>query len=469
MVRRLAAVCLTATLLAGCFPAPKSESFAPRLPKSTPVASPTASGPTGTPLPLGTQAPGFDIGWPPPFSYGDPPPPPTPIPSPAPPFGFSSGAVNIVLLGSDRRPNSSSFRTDVIIVASLHPREGTVALLSIPRDLYVYLPGYSMQRINVAFRLGETVGYPGGGPALLADTIRYNFGIPIHHYAMVEMNGFSQIVDTIGGVTVHVNCSYRDWRLRSPELNPNDENNWILYTVQPGVVEMDGDLALWYARSRRLSSDFDRSRRQQEVLRAVYRQALRLGMITRLPDLYADLRSIVTTDLSVGDLLDLAPLAAQVTTADIRSRFVGRDQVTSWRVPVSGAQVLVPRPDPIQALVRDTFNFELPDELIPEAALTVEVVNASGVEDWGALAAERLNYAGFQAFVGSDSEADATPTHLIDYRVGDPEDAQRIMQAFGLGAARYVELPDPGSPFAFRLVVGSDYRPCFDPTRDQLN
>ncbi len=468
MSRRTLAVCLAATLLTGCLPAPKSESFAARLPKNTPVVSPTPIAPTATPVPLGTPAPGFDIGWPAPFSYGDPPPPPTPIPGPASPFSFSEGAVNIMLLGSDRRPNSSSFRTDVIIVASLHPREGTVALLSIPRDLYVYLPGYSMQRINVAFRLGDSVNYPGGGPSLLAETIRYNFGIPIHHYAMVEMSGFSQIVDTLGGVTVNVNCSYRDWRLRSPNLDPNNEDNWTLYTVRPGVVEMDGDLALWYARSRRLSSDFDRSRRQQEVLRAVYRQGLRLGLITRLPDLYSNFRDIVRTDLTISDLLELAPLAAQVTTADIRSRFVGRDQVTGWRIPSSGAQVLVPNRGPIEALVRSTFDFELPDELIPEAALTVEVVNASGVQDWAALAAERLNYAGFEAFVGSISEADGTPTHLIDYRVGDPEDVEQIMQAFGLEPARYVELPDPGSPFAYRLVVGSDYRPCFDPTRGQL-
>lgn len=469
MIRRAWAVAVLASLIAGCLPVGKSQVSGPRLPKLTPLASSTAVPATATPVPLGTAEPGFEVGWPPPFSYGNPPTPPTQIPDPAPPFTTDLGVVNIMLLGSDRRPTSGSFRTDVVIIASLHPREGQVALLSIPRDLYVYLPGYSMQRINVAYRLADTIGYPGGGPALLADTIRYNFGITIHHYAKVEMSGFSDIVDSLGGVTVNVNCAYRDWRLRSPELNPNDERNWVLYTVQPGVVEMDGDLALWYARSRSLSSDFDRGRRQQEVLRAIYRQILQLGLIARLPDLYSDLRDTVTTDLSLGDLISLAPLAARVTTADIRSRFVGRDEVTSWRVPTSGAQVLLPQPDEIQQLVRQTFDFEIPDELIPEAAFTVEVVNASGQEDWGALAAERLNYEGFEAHVGPEGDPDGTPTHLIDYRVATPGQVQEIMQAFGLGQARLVELPDPGSPFAFRLVVGSDYRPCFNPTRDQLD
>lgn len=467
MIRRLLLCCLFAATFAGCLPSGRSQSFAPRLPKLTPVGSSTPRPPTATPVTLSTAQSSFDVGWPPPFSYGNPPAPPTPIPGPAPPFAFAPGVINILLLGSDRRPNSGSFRTDVIIVASLYPGQGTVALLSIPRDLYVYIPGYSMQRVNVAFQLGETIGYPGGGPSLLADTIRYNFGIPIHHYAKVEMDGFAGIVDAIGGVTVNVNCFYRDWRLRSPNLNPNDGRNWILYTVNPGVTDMDGDLALWYARSRRLSSDFDRSRRQQEVLRAIYRQILQLGLIPRIPELYSELRDTVSTDLGLADLLSLAPMAARVSTADIRSRFVGRDQVTSWRVPSSGAQVLLPNYDAIQDLVRDTFSFEPSDELVPASALAVEVINASGIEDWGALAAERLTYAGFEAHLGSASTASGTSTQVVDYRVGTAEEAQQILTAFGLAASRLVELPDPGSPFAYQLVVGTDYQPCFDPTRDQ--
>jgi LCP family protein required for cell wall assembly len=468
MIRKTILLLGLAAVVAGCLPTVKSESFAPRLPKYIPEI-------TGTPVPL-TPTPNYqetpqaalDVGWPAPFTYGNPPTPPTPIPSPAPAQAFPRGVINIALLGSDRRPQSTSFRTDVIIVVSIHPRDGTVALLSIPRDLYVYLPGYSMQRINLAFRLGESLNYPGGGAALLADTIRYNFGIPIHHFAKVEMSGFSRIVDALGGVEVHVNCSYTDWRLRAPGLNQEDERNWRLYTVNPGVVEMDGDLALWYARSRRRSSDFDRSRRQQEVLRALYRQILQLDLITRIPDVYGELRDTVTTDIDLSTLLSLAPLATRIGTADIRSRFIGRDEVTSWRVPSSGAQVLVPKAGPIQALVSDTFDFSEPDELIPAAALAVEVLNASGRTDWGDLAAERLNYAGFQAYVGAIEPSDDPSTYLIDFGVTPSEASQQILEAFGLSDARLVHLPDASSPFAFRLVVGTDYKPCFNPTRDQL-
>jgi len=457
-----------AVLTAACVPASKVESGAPRLAK--PTAQSIADAPPETPTPEAktTPQPLPDLGWPAPFSYGNPPAPPTPIPPPSAQLVFDRQVVNILLLGSDRRPQSSSFRTDVLIIVSIHPEKGAVAMLSVPRDLYVYLPGYSMQRINTAFSLGETIGYPGGGPALLADTIRYNLGIPIHHFARVEMDGFSRIVDTLGGVEVNVTCSYRDWRLKEPYLNPNVAQNWRLYTVTSGVVHMDGDLALWYARSRSLSSDFDRSRRQQEVLRAIYRQVLSFNLIPQLPALYSELSETVSTDIGLTDLLTLAPLSARIGSADIRSRFIGRDEVTSWRVPVSGAQVLVPNPASLQALVASAFDFEAPDELVPEAALTVEVINASGDTTWGALAAERLNYAGFEAFVGPAAPNPANPTQLFDFGLASAEDSLAILRAFGLGSARLVSSPDPASPFVFRLVVGNDYDPCFDPTRGQL-
>lgn len=455
-------------LAAACLPAPKVESGAPRLPKPTAQSIPT--GPLDTPNPQArpTSQPLPDLGWPAPFTYGNPPPPATPIPPPSPELSFDRGVVNILLLGSDRRPQSSSFRTDVLIIVSIQPKKGAVAMLSIPRDLYVYLPGYSMQRINTAFSLGETIGYPGGGPALLADTIRYNLGIPIHHFARVEMSGFSRIVDTLGGIDVNVTCSYRDWRLKEPYLDPNIVQNWRLYTVSAGVIHMEGDLALWYARSRRLSSDFDRSRRQQEVLRAIYRQVLNFNLIPQLPALYSELSETVTTDIGLADLLTLAPLSAQIGGADIRSRFIGRDEVTSWRVPVSGAQVLVPNPEAMQALVAAAFDFEAPSELVPEAALTVEVTNAADETTWGALAAERLNYAGFEAFVGPPAPTPASTTQLFDFGLASADEGLAILRAFGLGSGRLVSSPDPASPFVYRLVVGNDYDPCFDPTRGQL-
>src|SRR5512147_1738406 len=157
--------------------------------------------------------------------------------------------VNFLLIGSDKRPGGS-FRTDTMVIAILRPNEGQVSLISIPRDLWVSIPGWENQRINTAYQHGISVGYPGGGPGLLEETIQYNLGIRIDHTAMVEFDGFRKIVDTLGGVDVPVACPYTDWRLIDPSYDPFNEDNWALYTVQSGVQHMDGDLSLWYARSR---------------------------------------------------------------------------------------------------------------------------------------------------------------------------------------------------------------------------
>ena len=142
--------------------------------------------------------------------------------------------VNFLLIGSDKRPGGS-FRTDTLLIAVLRPNDGQVSLISIPRDLWVSIPGWENQRINTAYQHGISVGYPGGGPGLLKDTILYNLGVRIDHTALVEFDGFRQIVDTLGGVDVPVSCSYTDWHLIDPSYDPENENNWALYTTGPGT------------------------------------------------------------------------------------------------------------------------------------------------------------------------------------------------------------------------------------------
>jgi LCP family protein required for cell wall assembly len=341
-------------------------------------------------------------------------------------------------------------------------------MISIPRDLYVYIPGYTMQRVNTAYLFGDYLSYPGGGIALLKDTILYNFGITIHHYALIEMQGFENLVDTLGGVDIHVACPYTDWRLKSPELYQYDENNWHLYTVSPGVVHANGEFALWYARSRKRSSDFDRSRRQQEVLRAIFRKILSLDLIPRIPALYSDLTSMVQTDLGVGDLISLAPLAFRIDLSRVRSRFIGTDQVRAWRTPTGGA-VQLPRPGAIEALLQDALYFEDEDFLSQSYVASVEVINASSYADWATLAAERLIYAGFDVDVSSDSASPSASSQLIDYGLGTGDDLQRLLTIMNLTSSSTITQPDLNSAYTYRLFVGNDFSPCFNPTTHQGN
>ncbi len=469
MTPRRAVPLLLALLAAGCnlfqhsgaavLPPPKGTAT-PRTDTGPPVVTPTA--PARVP-----SAPDLHRTWPAPLTYGTVTPIPTVIPTPVEPFPFDPGVTNILLIGSDRR-QGTSFRTDTLILVSIQPGGRGAALLSIPRDLFVYLPGFSMQRINSAYTNGEQHGYPGGGPALLADTILYNLGIPVHYQARIEMDGFRQVIDTLGGIDVRVTCPYTDWRLKSPDLPPEDEANWELFATSAGVVHMDGDYALWYARARAHSSDFDRARRQQEVLRASYRQALRLELITHVPELYLDLTSMVSTDIPLPVLVELAAMAPRLSPAEIRSRFLGRDQVTGWRVPVNGAQVLLPNAEAIRLLLEDAFRFDPADALIPQSFTTVEIIGEAANPDMAWLAAERLEYYGFRTHVGQAIDAPGGQTHLIDFGLATAETRDELLAVLGLPAAAVELQSDPASPFPFRLVVGTAYDPCFDPTRAQV-
>jgi polyisoprenyl-teichoic acid--peptidoglycan teichoic acid transferase len=371
-----------------------------------------------------------------------------------------SDMITFLLLGSDKRPGQTYFRTDTIIIAVVRPDSGQVALISIPRDLYVYIPNRGMDRINAAYEYGEMDNYTGGGFALLKDTIQYNLGLNIDHLAIVDFDGFRRIVDTLGGIDVPVFCSYTDWHLIDPTYDQEDENNWALFTVGPGVVHMDGDLALWYARSRKRSSDFDRGRRSQEVLRALYTRALQTDTIGKIPELYEDFSSSIITDLDLADLLQFVPLAAHLTNADIRSYYIGRDLVSSWITP-GGASVLLPNGPAIQSMLQQALAFAPRlTEIVP---LSIEVRNGTLNTGWDSLAAEHLNYVGYDTRLALADRQNYDNSLLYD--LSDSPDLSRatsLLNVLGLPPAAFVTAPMPVD-INYVLIVGADYQPCFNP------
>ena len=381
---------------------------------------------------------------------------PTPLP-----LLTDTETINFLLIGSDRRPTGTSHRTDTLLIAIVWYREGQVSLISIPRDLWIYIPTVGMQRINTAYQSGESEDYPGGGMGLLKDTILQNLGIRIDHTAMVEFDGFRRIVDTLGGVDVPVACAYTDWRLISPELDQNDENNWWLYTVGPGQVHMDGDLALWYARSRSKSNDFDRGRRQQEVLRILFQKALQTGTFAKIPQLYNDLSSTVITDMSLGDMLSLAPYSVNFTSANIRSYYIRPPYVEPWTTP-GGAAVLLPQEDALNQMLLEATTFSTYTET--RKTITVEVQNGFTFDTMDALAASRLNYAGFETTISTADRRDYTNSVLVDFTTSqDPNQRQAIIDVLGLYSANVLSLPDSNSKVQYRLTLGADYEACFKP------
>jgi LCP family protein required for cell wall assembly len=380
-------------------------------------------------------------------------------PTPLPPL-TDNETINFLLIGSDKRPGSS-YRTDTIVVAVVWPKEGQVSLISIPRDLWIYIPTVGMQRINTAYQSGEIYGYPGGGPGLLKDTISYNLGIRIDHTAMVDFDGFRRIVDTLGGVEVPIACSYTDWRLIDPSYDQYNENNWWLYTVGPGQIHMDGDLALWYARARSKSNDFDRGRRQQEVLRAIFGQALQTSTFGKIPQLYNDFSSTIITDLGLADLLRMAPYGLNFTNANIRGYYIRPPYVSPWITP-GGAQVLLPNDAELSQLLTEATT--LSPFAVERKSVKVEVQNGTTFDTWDALAASRLNYAGYQTIISNADNRNYAASVIVDFTPGqDPNQRQTIISTLNLYSANLISLPDANSPVQYRVTLGSDYEPCFQP------
>ena len=366
--------------------------------------------------------------------------------------------INVLLIGSDFQGGDSQ-RTDTLILVSIQPAYRMVTLISFPRDLYLDMPRGQTGRINGAFHIGERDGYPGGGFGYLKAVFARSFRIEIDHVAMLDFSGFRASVDQIGGLNVPLACPFTDWKVNHPDADPDDENNWSLHTIGPGMVHMDGDLALWYARSRSRSSDFDRSRRQQVLLRAAYQQALQMELLPHLPELFDQLQTHLTTDISLAQLLQLAPMTVDITASRVRSYFVQGPYVTALTTEV-GNEVLIPDPAKLGELFGIAFG--PPDAAeIETMATRIELWNWSPDPSNQSLATERLTYASYQIQAVPGITSDAKITLLYRLNPGlDPARDQMLINLLGLEAGQLRIEADSNATADYRLILGADFNPC---------
>ncbi len=258
--------------------------------------------------------------------------------------------LNVLLLGSDRRPDDPVWRTDVIMIAFLDTTNGRAAILSLPRDLYVNIPTRGGDRINIADFWGEYTKYPGGGPGLLKDVIAENFGIRIDKYARVDFDGFKQIVNTLGGIDVNVPCDLED-----DFIDPTSPTGFRHFSVTAGINHMDGDTALMFVRQRHNTGDVSRAQRQQRVVYALRDRILQPDIVTKIPALFQQFSSTVQTDFGTIDLPGLIQIGTRLEPADIRGRVIDETMWQFWNTP-DGKSVLVFDQDKVRAAVEDLFN-----------------------------------------------------------------------------------------------------------------
>jgi LCP family protein required for cell wall assembly len=386
-----------------------------------------------------------------------------------PPEWNGTDRVTVLLMGLDQRDLESGqadARTDSMMLVTLDPVSGTAGILSIPRDLWVEIPGFEHNRINTAYSLGESFDYPadglhpGGGPGLAMRTVENLLGVQIQFYAVIEFVAFQDVIDEIGGIDVLV-------------LEPMEMAVIGRYTLtlEAKPYHFDGHQALAYARARGTSGgDFDRSRRQQQVLMAIRDQILNLGnlptLIARAPAIYQDVAEGIHTNLSLDQMIGLGAMALQIDPATITRGVIGPPDMVLLEVLPDGAQVLKPVPDQIR-LLRDEI-FTLTDAVAPSIELDdpaaasaqegarVAVRNGAGIEGLATSTADYLRGLGVNVVeVGNADRMDYTKTVIVDY-TGNPYTSRYLMTLLELDPSQILFQTVPDSPVDVAVICGPD-------------
>lgn len=241
-------------------------------------------------------------------------------------------------------------RSDALALVFYHPRLGRASVLSLPPDLFVYIPGYTMQRLNTAYAVG--------GVRMLADTLEYNFGVRPDDYAIVRLEAFVYFIDDLGGLEVTV-------AEKMPEIC-ND--------IPPGRHLLDGDQVMCYLRYREGQDEENRNLRQQEIIRLIVQRMVSGGTLVRLPELYQNYRNSVESSLTLADLQDFIPFALRLGDASHLGFFrLGQDDLQTWEIPQALKPVVfLPIQRQVAAEVQAAVDFVLTPVPNTDRLLTLE-------------------------------------------------------------------------------------------------
>ncbi|MCC6498948.1 MAG: LCP family protein [Anaerolineales bacterium] len=283
-------------------------------------------------------------------------PPPVVIPeSNLPPAWDGASRITILIIGLDARDTDTSApRSDTMILLTIDPLTKTAGMLSVPRDMWVNIPGFGYSRINTAYSSGEGNKLPGGGPELARKTVEQFIGVPIQYYAQVDFNTFVQFIDRLGGIDI-----YNDEDLR---LDPVGGGTDKIRLTCCGVRHLNGVTTLAYVRYRKSGEgDFTRAQRQQKVILAIRDKALdpaNFGtLISQANDLYNEFSSGIRTNMSFDVALQLAVLVKDIPVESIEQGAIDPSMVAFDNVILGGqdASVMKPLPDKIRVLRDEIF------------------------------------------------------------------------------------------------------------------
>jgi LCP family protein required for cell wall assembly len=380
------------------------------------------------------------------------------LPTPEPWDGVSR--VNVLVMGLDYRDWEAGEvpRSDTMLLFTLDPVKKTAGMISIPRDLWVSIPGFEHGKINTAYYLGEVNNLPGGGAGLAAQTVEELLGVPIHYYAQIDFQAFVDFIDHIKGVRLTFD--------EPMEIDLRGDDDPL--TIEPGVVTLPGEYALAFVRSRSTEGgDFDRAQRQQMLIMAVRDRILEFDMMPNLvakaPEIYSDLAAGINTNMNLNQAIKLGWSVLDIDRDNISQVIISNEYVTLGKSP-DGLDILKPIPDKIRLLRDEVFGTgaalgpiadgELLDLVAEEGAL-ISVRNGSSQPGLAAKTAAWFREQGLNVVEEAEVEyAVYSQIHVYD---GTPYALRWLSDTMSLTESSIYDNYDPNAQFDLIVVLGDDW------------
>lgn len=367
--------------------------------------------------------------------------------------GEGDGRINILMIGIGGIGHPGGTLADTIMVASVDPTNKKLAMMSLPRDLRVPLPGGGSGKINSAHSIGESKE-AGKGPQALMDTVSKVLDLPIHYYVRIDFAGFQKFIDALGGVTIDVPKALYDPLFPDAKMVGYDP-----FSVKAGVQTMNGSTALKYARSRETTSDFDRAARQQLIILAV-RGKLASANVIANPQKISELSTIlgdhVRMDLSLTDLQHLLEIVKDVDQNQIATKVLDNGPDGPLKSISDGGYYLVPKTGNFKEIQRIAHELFADPNLAKEQA-KIEILNGTGEAGKAQELKLDLEALGYKIISIDKTDKTATTT-LFDYSSGKTPFTARFLTD-RLHAKLTTATRPVDSTADLRLVLGEDYQP----------
>jgi polyisoprenyl-teichoic acid--peptidoglycan teichoic acid transferase len=372
--------------------------------------------------------------------------------------------ITILFLGLDYRDWQAGLgapRSDSMILFTYDPATKTAGMLSIPRDVWVNIPGgYGYGKINMAYMYGEQDGLPGGGPGMAMKTVEAFVGVEVNHYIQIDFSTFERMIDVLGGIDVNVPTKIT--------IDPLGEGNTT--TLWPGWNHLDGPLALAYARARHTKGgDVDRSYRQQQVIMAIRTKVLDPqqfpSLIANAYDLYMEFSAGIKTNLGFNDAMKLVLMAKDLPTESIKRGVMDYKVAPPAKVKYKNEvwDIVRPIPDKIALLRDDIFGSGVLspmatgdlEQLMKAEKASLAVLNGSGVEGFAAKTGAYFTSLGINvAAVGNGGYT--LNTIIIDH-TGNPYMVRFLMSLMKVSPNNFQVKFDPAAQADVEVIIGVDW------------